>query len=229
MDEEVFQSAMGALTSENVLFMMISNPTRLEGYFYKSHTELARNFQVLNFSGIESPIVSQVYVDSIIDEHGEDSDEYRFRVLGLFPKIEGIDEKGYLPLVMAKDIRWVKDTNDTPTIWDRMGIDPSGQGRDETLWVARNSFVADVLGIEKTSTDKSICAKTLTLMMQHQGVKDKFIYIDNFGTGANVGVELAFEGHRVTCQNWQLEADDKSKFFNKRAECYWRLREWILA
>ncbi len=156
------------MTSENTLFIMISNPTRLEGYFYKSHTELRNNFQTLNFSGIESPIVSQAYVDEILEENGEDSDEYRYRVLGMFPKIEGIDEKGYLPLVMQKDIRWIKDNSDTPTIWDRMGIDPSGQGRDETLWVARNSFVADVLGIEKTSTDKTIAAKTLTLMMQHQ-------------------------------------------------------------
>lgn len=113
-------------------------------------------------------------------ENGDDSDEYRYRVLGLFPKAEGIDEKGYLPLVQQKDVRWVKDLSDTPTIYDRMGIDPSGLGRDETLWVGRNSFVAEVLGIEKTSTDKSISAKTLTLMMQHQNVKDKYVYIDNF-------------------------------------------------
>lgn len=33
----------------------------------------------------------------------------------------------------------------------------------------------------------------------------------------------------MTCQNWNLHADDQDKFANKRAECYWRLREWILA
>lgn len=93
VDEAVFNTAKGALTSDNTLFIMISNPTRLEGYFYKSHTELSPFFQRLNFSGMESPIVSNKYVDEILAEAGADSDEYRYRVLGLFPKVEGVDDK----------------------------------------------------------------------------------------------------------------------------------------
>ena len=91
--EEVFNSAQGALTSENTIVILISNPTRLEGYFYKSHHELAHTFQCLNFSSLESPIVSMKFVNAIIEEHGEDSDEYSIRVLGEFPNKEGIDDK----------------------------------------------------------------------------------------------------------------------------------------
>lgn len=85
--------------------------------------------------------------------------------------------------MLQKDIRWVSEAaraEESPTYYDRMGIDPAGLGRDETLWVARNSFLVEVLGIEKTSTDKSIASKTLTLMIQHEKIQDKYIYIDNF-------------------------------------------------
>lgn len=47
--------------------------------------------------------------------------------------------------------------------------------------------------------------------------------------GANVGVELAYAQHKVSCLNWSGPADNQDKFSNKRAECYWRLREWMLA
>lgn len=40
VEEEIFQSAKSALTNENTIFLMISNPTRLEGYFYRSHHDL---------------------------------------------------------------------------------------------------------------------------------------------------------------------------------------------
>lgn len=56
----------------------------------------------------------------------------------MFPKIEGIDEKGYLPLVLDRDIRW--GVKQYEQYYDRMGLDPSGQGRDETIWTAKNPF-----------------------------------------------------------------------------------------
>ena len=36
VDEKIFEVAMSARTNKNALFIMISNPTRLEGYFYLS-------------------------------------------------------------------------------------------------------------------------------------------------------------------------------------------------
>lgn len=52
------------------------------------------------------------------------------------------------------------------------------------------------------------------------------ICCDNFGVGANVAQELAMQGHRIRAFNVG-EPSDNPEFLNKRAEYYWRLREWI--
>nr|DAO45988.1 MAG TPA: Terminase large subunit [Caudoviricetes sp.] len=41
VDEQIFVTAMSARTNANALFIMISNPTRLEGYFYKAFNQNA--------------------------------------------------------------------------------------------------------------------------------------------------------------------------------------------
>lgn len=93
VDEQIFVTAMSARTNANALFIMISNPTRLEGYFYKAFNQNAGGFQTLNFNSEESPLVSNDFVNEIISEYGKDSDEYRVRVQGNFPKADLVDSK----------------------------------------------------------------------------------------------------------------------------------------
>jgi hypothetical protein len=45
----------------------------------------------LHFSGLDSPNVDRQYVEEQLQEYGSDSDEYRFNVLGEFPKQDGTD------------------------------------------------------------------------------------------------------------------------------------------
>lgn len=78
--DPIFEAAKSALTGGDVLFLMISNPTRLEGYFYDSHHKLRDTFRCMAFDGEESPIVDRGFVDEIIAEYGIDSDQYRYRV-----------------------------------------------------------------------------------------------------------------------------------------------------
>lgn len=60
---------------------MISNPTRIDGYFHSSHHKLKDTFNCLQFSSLDSPIVDMGFVQKVAREHGEDSDEFGFRVL----------------------------------------------------------------------------------------------------------------------------------------------------
>jgi phage terminase large subunit len=81
-------SIKGTMTGENALLVLIGNPKRLDGYFYDSHNKLSDTFQTFTFNGEESPNVDKQYVEDQIREYGLDSDEYRFNVLGEFPKLE---------------------------------------------------------------------------------------------------------------------------------------------
>lgn len=224
--EEIFNTAEGALTEENILVIMISNPTRINGYFFDSHNKDKKNWQTFAFSSIDSPLVDEEYVNRIVDKHGKESDEYRIRVLGEFPSGDTMDDKGYVPLLIEDDIR--------QTIYGDfvgvkvMGIDPSGEGDDETVWVVRDNFKAKVVAKEKISSEKSIAEKTLTLMDLHN-IRPENVFIDNFGVGANVSKELALSRNRYSVNGVNVgdKAIDEESYINLRAESYDRIRKWL--
>ena len=225
--EEIFRTAEGALTGENVLVIMISNYTRLIGYFHDSHTRDKHSWQQFQFNSEDSPIVDKAFVDRIEDLHGKDSDEYRVRVQGLPPKEDAVDEKGYVPLFAQKDITLCSDNEFIGS--KKMGVDPSGEGRDTTEWVVRDEFKAKIVCSEKVSTPKSIAQKTATLM-KHFDIQANEVYIDNFGVGANVGQELGLIGRRVNAVNVgerPESEDDHKRYLNNRAMIAWRLKDWI--
>ncbi len=222
--EEIFNTAEGALTEENTLVVMISNPTRTIGYFYDSHHRDKKNWQTFQFSSIESPLPSDEYTNRIVEKHGENSDEYKIRVLGLFPDLNTMDDSGYVPLLMVNDIVQTIDANFVGIL--AMGIDPAGEGKNETAWVVRDSFKAKLVVKEPISNEKSIAQKTLTLM-DYYGITQENVFVDNFGTGANVGKELALCGVSVQSLNVGMKADDPSMYINKRAEAYHLMKQWL--
>lgn len=222
--EEIYKTAEGALTGENVLVVMVSNATRLLGYFYDSHTRDKQSWQNLVFSSEDSPIVESGYVERMERKHGKDSDEYRIRVLGQFPKEDAIDSKGYVSLLTESDIRIT--TNSKFVGEKKLGVDCGGEGLDESSWVMRDFFKAQVVASQKTSTPASIAQTTLTLMLVSD-IKGHNVTVDNFGVGANVSREVALAGEYIEAVNVGDKADDDERFLNKRAESYWRMREWL--
>ncbi len=223
VEDIVMDAVKGMMTSENAILIMIGNPIRLSWYFYDSHNKLADNFQLMAFSGLDSPNVDKKYVEEQAQEFGIDSDEYRFNVLGEFPREEWTDDWGWIPLLQPQDLHLTSDAELKPF---RMGIDPAWQGRDESKFVARDNFKARVIGSEKTSDAKSVAGIAMTLGTQYEINGEQF-YIDNFGVGANVAQELALSRIRANALNVWNPAREKKRFKNIRAEAYWNLREWI--
>lgn len=223
--DQIFNTAEGALTGQTFLFIMISNHTRLLGYFHESHTTDKANWQRLSLDSRESPIVEPGYVERIRDKHGEESDEFRIRVAGKAPKEDAIDDQGYVPLLVESDIRLCDDERFVGI--SLMGVDPSGEGSDETIWVVRDAFKAKIVAKERVSNPKTIAQKTLTLM-DFYGIHQSSVWVDNFGEGANVAKEIALaNGTNVNAVNVNDTPDDDERYLNKRAEAYWRLRQWL--
>lgn len=236
--EEIFDTARGALTNKNVLVVLISNPTRLIGYFYDSHHSLSNSWQTLQFSSLESPLVDEEneMIKEIRQKYGEDSDEWRIRVLGLFPKEEGVDERGFLPLfpkrlveeAMIDDSHEFRSAGNPPLL----SIDPAGEGKDKTVWAIRDNFVLKKLADENISSDKTIAEKTIKFI-DYYGIPLDNIFIDGFGTGARIAQEIEFyyrqlgELHaRINIVLTSEKAEDE-QYLNIRAETAFRLRDFL--
>ena len=224
IDDEIFKIAEGSLTGKDHLFFIASNPRRLIGYFFDSHNRDKASWQALSFSALDSPLVDWNFVKEIKARYGEDSDEYRVEVLGKFPKADAVDQRGYVPLLMEHDLRFVADEG--RLLEPIMGVDPAGEGTNKSTWVIRDQFKAKIIAQEAISNPKSVAQKTIALA-HYYDIPPGRIVIDAFGEGANVSQEIALAGFgRINAVNVGNKSAEE-KFLNVRAECYWKLREWV--
>lgn len=223
VEEVVYKMGHGALTNKNTLNILISNPTRPIGYFYDTHHKDKEFWQCLVFSSLESPIVDTKFVELIRRKYGENSDEWRFQVLGAFPKEDAVDDKGYTQLLPSDDLRFADDDKLLGSL--RLGVDPSGMGTNKTVIVLRDVHKAKVLLSQEKSDPTAIAMQVATIMEQYE-IPATNVWLDSFGVGAEAYQKLALMGHDVNGINVDIDADDIETFLNKRAEAYWRAKNW---
>lgn len=219
---EVFEASKWSLSWPNKLFILIGNPTRSEWYFYDTHHK-HEWWNRLQFSSAESPIVDHTFVKTIIDEYWEDSDEYRIRVLWMFPREDAIDDKWFIPLITKNDIRNIPIIDFQPfCLW----IDIAWEWKDETIRVLRDNDVARIIAREKISNPLGIATKTKQII-DDWNLNSADCYLDFFWIWANTSIELTKMWIHVTNVSVWDKAMDSNRFLNLRAELYWRLKEWL--
>ena len=238
VEEPIFETMEGALTSGNVLVFLISNGTRSIGYFYDTHHKDASRWQNYSFSSLESPRVDTKYVTGIVDKYGDDSVQYAIRVKGQFPDEGIMDDKGYVQLFNASDIHIVPfDPNWKPVGRVIGALDASGEGQDESEWAVRDRMRGALVAEEKISTPASMAVKSLTVCDKY-GVDPMDFVIDAFGKGQDVGMEIAL----ATAQQkrpWRVspintgepcpDDQDKLLYINIRAMIFYRFMLWCRA
>ena len=135
---EIYEVAEGALTGDNSFAIMTGNPTRTEGYFYDAFHKNSWQWTTFTFNAEKSENVSPRTIEEYKRKYGRDSDVYRVRVLGEFPKEAGdsvfvladiedaiVREKGYYddsgPEVWGLDIGGNSTDSDASVLVKRKG------------------------------------------------------------------------------------------------------------
>jgi hypothetical protein len=85
-----FRVIRAGMCDEKSGLIMLSQPTRNEGYFHDAHQRLSKTnggiFTALTLNAEDSPLVSSDFIEFKRQEYGgPDSDEYRIKVQGRFP------------------------------------------------------------------------------------------------------------------------------------------------
>lgn len=93
LGDPAFKSITGTLTQEDNRLLLLSQPTRNEGYFYRTQHDLKRvkgkptagTYEALVFNSEDSPIVKPKFlVAKYLEYGGRKSAEYMIRVRGIF-------------------------------------------------------------------------------------------------------------------------------------------------
>lgn len=134
VEQDIMDVVEGALTNEGARLLMCGNPTKLSGTFYNAFHKDRRLYRTFAFSSIDSPLVSGEYVQRIADKYGVESDVYRVRVLGEFPKGTP-DTFIRLDAVEGAVIREVR-----PEGPYQIGVDPARYGDDSSVICYRRGY-----------------------------------------------------------------------------------------
>lgn len=228
LSDKAFSVITGALTEDDNRLILLSQPTKGNGFFWRTHNDPAimRDWVQLVFNSEESRLVTNKFILEKFRQYGNDrnSPEYMIKVRGLFPK----DYKGYL--LTPDDM--LRATRARPKLskseWGWVFTCDVGNGRDSSV-ININRVSGD--GYERRSVNNQV--------IEYEGSIDPV----NFGreiialvkTGLYPNVTVAIDADGVggsTCQiveeagitvqriRWGLPCfsdQDVKRFVNKRA------------
>lgn len=214
----VFEALEGNMTGAVNLMLLIFNPRRSKGYAVETHGDNAARWITLRWSAEDSPLVERAMIEALEQKYGRESNTYRIRVLGLPPLV---DEETLIPWDWIEDAlaREVETLPGTPLI---KAVD-CGAGGDHSIIATRRG--ARVYPFKRLRTaDSQALQRWIGTDIDAEA--PDVVRIDTVGIGWAVeGGVRELKGAIVEAADARRASSEPHRFFNKRAEMYWRLRE----
>jgi phage terminase large subunit len=218
--EPVFEAASGSMSGFTATTILISNPTRNTGLFFKTHHQLSSNWFRLHVSCLDSKLVAPDFIQQIKDTYGETSSAYYVRVLGEFAPREDdvLIPAELVDAAMARDV--VLDTGE-PLVY---GLDVARFGDDRTVLCKRQGNVV----IEIRAWSGADLMQTVGRVM-HEADTDKpsEICVDSIGLGAGVADRLREQGLNVRDVNVSEVSALNPTAAKLRDELWLTVKEWL--
>lgn len=233
---KIFEAIEGAMAGgATVRLVLIGNPTRNSGEFANTFKDSLYNkihisaFDIPNVQK-KTPIITGLatweWVQEMKAKYGEDSDIYRVRVLGEFPKHEADTLISIDTVEKAIDAdRELYGTDEI--LW----LDPARGGKDPASFGIRKGNYAEILEEIPTSDLMELAGKAVRYLEKYPKAK---MHIDIIGLGSGVFDrlrEMPKIANRVYGINVALtgseHVDDFEHYYNVRAEIFDMTRLWL--
>ena len=222
--EKVFEAAAGSMSGHSATTLLLSNPTRSSGTFYESQTRMSKSWWTRRWSCVDSPLVSDEFVNEMRERYGEESNAFRIRVLGEFPMA---DDDTIIPFHLAHSAtqRDIEMTPDIKPIW---GLDVARFGTDKTALCKRyGNVVTDIdawQGLDLMQTVGRVMAEYEALPSSQRPTE---ILVDSIGVGGGVVDRLRELGVPVRGINVGEAPAMGKTYMNLRSELWFKTKGWL--
>ena len=220
ISDKIWEVTDGVLTTKKNIWVVFGNGTRNVGRFYDCFHKHKNRWKTWNIDSRTCRAANKAYLDRLVEAYGgEDSDQSRVRVRGLFPRtatrqlisteaVEKCQQKEaegweYLPKVMGVDI--ARFGENSSTICIRQG---------------RKVFPIEVLPKQDLMQTAHRVAEAIK---DHRPIQT---FVDGSGIGAGVVDRLRQLNFNVVDVNGG-NSSLNPRFLNKRAEMWWECKEFI--
>jgi hypothetical protein len=223
----IFEAAAGSMSGHNATTLLLSNPVRTSGFFFDTHHKLKDMWFTVHVSHEDSERVSDDFVKDMARRYGEESNAFRVRCLGEFPRAD-LDTIIPFELVEAAQVRAVLPAPTAPTTW---GLDVARFGEDQSALCKRKGNVI---------LEPVRCWRHLDTMQTAGIVKAEWddtrpsdrpleILVDVIGIGAGVVDRLRELKLPVRGINVSETPALSHRYVNLRAELWFKAKEWFVA
>ena len=225
--EKIFESAAGSMSQENAQTVLLSNPTRTSGFFFNTHHKEADRWKRIVIGHADSSRVSDAFVEEMALRYGRDSNTFRVRALGLFPRSD-LDALIPFEAVDAARNRDITIPGHLDEVW---GLDVARFGDDSSVMVRRNNIaVMPTINLWDGLDTMQLSGRVRELYLKagDEGKQPSEILIDVIGMGAGVVDRLGELGLPVRGVNVAETAGSQNEYRNLRTELAFLGKDWIV-
>ena len=223
ISEDAFDILVGTLsTGKGGRFILVSNPVRSSGRFYEIFNRDLGSWKKLYFSAFDSPNVNPDWIEEMRETYGEDSDLYRMRVQGRFPRV------GVAQFISAESVddavRNILSPNSYMHFPKVMGVDIARFGDDSTVFTVRQGPKLLDFRVFKGLDTMEVASKVAEYQAMHGCAK---IFIDSIGIGAGTFDrcrQLGLPVQEVIVSN---KSTEPNIYCNLRSQVWGKMRDWL--
>jgi hypothetical protein len=222
IDDKIWEVVEGAMTTKGAMWFVFGNPTRNTGRFRECWGKFRHRWGRKQVDSRTSKIANQAKIQQWIADYGDDSDFVRVRVKGEFPRT---GSNQFIDSEMVEEAQR-REIGLDPGAALILGVDPARFGDDQSVcYFRRGRDARSMLPHRFRGLD------LMDLSDRIAGLIEKFkpdaVCVDGVGIGAGVVDRLKQLGYRVHEVQAGAKASDDKEWYNKRAELWGRMREWL--
>jgi hypothetical protein len=244
IDDTIWETAEGALTTKGAIWLVFGNQTKNTGRFRECLRRFRHRWLMTKVDSRDAKKADQAQITKWLEDYGEDSDFFRVRVRGEPPRSASTQLIG-TDLVENAQFHFKVRFGDTI----RKAIELEGPGAFLRRKLDDNSLAPKIMSLDvaRFGADQSVLllrqgrtAFALAKWRELDGVQlaarcaewldaempDLFV-VDAAGVGAGVCDVLRNLGYEVEEANSSNRALEERKFYNRRAEMWWKVRDWL--
>lgn len=219
----IWEVSEGAMTTPRAMWFGFGNPTKNTGRFREGFGKSKHRWGTRHIDSRTCMMTDKKKIKEWEEDHGVDSDFFRVRVRGEFPLSgsaqlinSGAVEVARRRVLMPEEYIY------QPIV---IGCDVARFGEDETVIVVRQGRKILHMECHRGLDNIQVASRCAEVYRKYNSKAT--LMVDGIGVGGGVVDYLKAMGYPVVEINAGTRADDPAKFYNTRAEMWFRLKEWV--
>ena len=221
--DKIWEVTEGAMTDPRSFWFVYGNPTKNTGRFKDCFVKDRKRWTTRNIDSRTCKMTNKVELEEWITTYGIESDFVKVRILGQFPKSGAMQFLSEDLVDRAHRLRspfeaWCM----VPIV---IGVDVARYGDDKTcIAIRQGRKLHDVRKFREKNTIQ-VAREVIQAVRDYD--RAAAIFVDGVGVGAGVVDQLQMQGYPVIEVNGGETAFEDTKYYNKTAEMWDRMRDWF--